>query len=123
MAKSTVDTLAADVEKVLEKYVDECGKITSEAVKTAGNKGKQALNSAAASKFGGRKYQKSWKVKLEKKRLYTVATLYSSMPGLPHLLEHGHAKRNGGRVEGREHIFPVEQELIKAFETELNNEL
>ena len=46
-------------------------------------------------------------------------TLYSKVPGLPHLLENGHAKRGGGRVPGKTHIAPVEQELIKQFEEQI----
>ena len=42
--------------------------------------------------------------------------LYATVPGLPHLLEYGHAKRGGGRVPGRAHIKPVEDKITKDFE-------
>ena len=46
-------------------------------------------------------------------------TVHSSIPGLPHLLEHGHANRGGGRTSGQAHIAPAEQSGIEQLETEI----
>ena len=56
-------------------------------------------------------------------RLGAEAVIYSRIPGLPHLLEHGHATRNGGRKGQRVHISPVtdkiNESLIREFEVTL----
>ena len=61
------------------------------------------------------KYAKGWASKNEKGRLRVVSTVYGK-PGtyqLAHLLEHGHAKRGGGRTKAEVHIAPVEEWATK----------
>ena len=120
MAKSTVDTLAADIEKILADYDEDITNLTKDTVKKIGQKGVQALKSNSSIFKGTGKYASGWASKVEETRMGSKATLYNAkVPGLPHLLEHGHAKRGGGRVSGLVHIKPVEDELEKAFTQEL----
>ena len=48
-----------------------------------------------------------------------TAVVYSRQPGLPHLLEKGHALRQGGRAGAHVHIAPAEEAGIKMFEKEI----
>ncbi|MFJ7585602.1 HK97 gp10 family phage protein [Bacillus cereus] len=57
-------------------------------------------------------YRKGWKAKrVGNKFIIHNATEYR----LTHLLENGHAKVGGGRVEAIPHIRPAEQEAIDEF--------
>ena len=58
------------------------------------------------------KYAKGWTHQVEKGRVRVAATVYGKHGTyqLAHLLEHGHARRGGGRdTDAIEHIKPVEQ--------------
>lgn len=59
-------------------------------------------------------YARNWKVKVETGRIRVGATVYGDSPTyrLAHLLEHGHAKRGGGRTSAIIHIKPVEEWAI-----------
>lgn len=124
MSKTTLDTLADDIGKILEEYQDDVKQNLDQITKQIAQKGQQALKNESKSKFKGDRYWKGWKVDLQVGRLETKATIYNaSLPGLPHLLEKGHAKRNGGRVEGTVHIAPVEEKLVAEFEKQVRSKL
>ena len=53
-----------------------------------------------------------------------MVTVYSrNRYSLAHLLEFGHAKRNGGRVAGKSHIAPAEEKGILQLEEEIERSL
>lgn len=126
-SKSPIDKLKADIAKILAEYEGEITESMQEVTAKVAKKGAQALQRESKEKFGGTgQYAKGWKVETNGKahrQLSWTSIIYNETPGLPHLLENGHAKRGGGRVEGRPHIEPVEQEIINEYETEVLNNL
>jgi hypothetical protein len=122
--KVGIDGLQDALEKILEEYGDEIEQKNEEVVQKVGRKGAKALRESASGKFNGNKYAPSWSVTFEGDRIHQTAIIYNKrMPGLAHLLEHGHAKRGGGRTDGNPHIKPVEEEIVKLFEDTLRREL
>lgn len=122
--KSPIERLQAEVSAILEEYGEEVAEHLDEVTKDIGKKGAKALRSSSKGSFGGSgKYARGWTYEVEESRLGTTVTIYNRIPGLPHLLENGHAKRGGGRVPGRSHIAPVEAELIETYEKEVASRL
>lgn len=113
-----VDGLAAEIESILEEYKDKINDGVQDAVEAATKAGAKAVKQEAQSMFNGSgKYAKGWSSRVEKDRLGAHGVIFNkSVPGLPHLLEHGHANRGGGRTPGRVHIKPVEDKITKEFE-------
>lgn len=118
MAKTPIEKLDSQIKKILEEYDTEVTDGVEQAAKACAKKGAAAIKALASSMFAGSgAYASGWKVDEKKSRLYVSETIYNSTkPGLAHLLEHGHAKVDGGRVAGRPHIAPVEAEITKEFE-------
>ena len=119
--KVTVDTFAGEVKIMLDDYGEDVAECLEEILPKVAKMGKEMLNAQSPKKTG--KYAKSWSVKNEKRRLDATSTIYSSKPGLPHLLEHGHLTRKGTHGGQRVHIAPVEEEINKEFEDELRRRI
>jgi hypothetical protein len=65
-------------------------------------------------------YKKGWRVKSQgKKYIVHNATNYH----LTHLLEHGHAKIGGGRVQAQIHIAPAEDRALANYVELVEREL
>jgi hypothetical protein len=121
--KVSVSELASAIEEELNNYKDLAAGTLKKAVKNAGTTAKQDINSSAPVRTG--KYAKSWRSKVTKEDSASIeVTVYSpSRYMLAHLLENGHALRNGGRVRAIPHIAPAEEhareELTKEIESAL----
>lgn len=129
MSKIRTVDLESAVKNILDKYCLECTEDTKAAVKEVTKMGAKKVRANAQASFNGHRYASGWTSKVETGRLSAQGVIYNSkLPGLPHLLEHGHAKVVGGRrysgsVSGREHIASVERELEEFFERELERRL
>ena len=67
----------------------------------------------AASAQGWKSYPSSWTYRtIRNKDGSTEGHIYSLTPGLPHLLEKGHAKIGGGRTVAKPHILEPAQEAF-----------
>ena len=74
------------------------------------------------------RYYTGWTGRMDADRSMATGTIYNyKYPGLPHLLEHGHALRAGGRVKGnttaRPHIEQVDKLMEETFMTRLRRDL
>lgn len=121
---TTIEGLHAAVTDILNEYEEFTVHTVRLCTQRIGQKGVQMLRNSSKAMFNGRgKYASGWKLKSEGGRFDTTVTIYNQRGGMPHLLEHGHALRRGGRTightSGRTHIAPVERELVDNFEKEL----
>lgn len=125
MAKATpIDRLNKKIAEILQDYADDVEVNLATATKKIGQAGATALRQESRATFkGSGRYASGWKSYFAENRLSSSAIIYNEHPGLPHLLEHGHAKRGGGRVAGRVHIATVENQLIEQFTREVENAL
>lgn len=111
--------LAAEIEKAMKEQLDLANEVVGEAVDKVAKETVNDLKSSSPRKSG--KYAGGW----GKKEGQTATRSKSAVVWnekhyrLTHLLEHGHAKVNGGRVPARPHIGAAEQKAIKSFEDEL----
>lgn len=123
MAKKVgIDGLSSAINKILRDYADGVDVDVTKVVQRTGQKAAKALREESRAKFKTQHdyaYAKGWTAKMQKGRYDSVSIVHNKTPGLPHLLEHGHALRGGGRVPGRAHIAPVEAAVIEQFESEV----
>lgn len=122
-----LDQLHSAIMTILEDYSEEVERKSGECVRKIAQKGAKTLRGVSPRKKG--EYAGGWTYKVEKKRLYTEGVIYNKdKPGLPHLLEFGHATRNGtGRVladtPAHPHIKAVEEQIIADFENSIKGEI
>lgn len=124
--KVDVSNLAAVVADYLKEYGDEVRDALEEAQKATAKDVVKELRAGGdyETHATGNKYNKGWTSTTEASRLGSVTVVHNTaVPGLAHLLEFGHAKRNGGRTRAFPHIAPVADSVEEKFVTALEKQL
>ena len=116
MQKIKIDELTDAIVDALEEYREDVTEGVKDSVKTVAKEAAVELRRTSPKKTGG--YAKGW---TQKKVFENAQDLRMSVCNPKHyrrihLLENGHAKVNGGRVEGIAHVYPTEQNAIRKLE-------
>ena len=120
MANINIDRLAREITEALAAYSDEVVEKIDTSSLRIGKEAVKRLKRTSPKRYG--EYAKSWKMTSEnyygepaKRTVHLKPPHYA----LAHLLEKGHAKVGGGRVEAKPHIRQAEQEVIQQFTREV----
>ena len=114
---TSIDNLAEEVMKGLQEYCELADDEMKKAVRKTATSVKKEISANAPHDTGT--YAKSWTSSKVRETSHNLQmTVHSrNRYRLAHLLEKGHAKRGGGRVEGHPHIAPAEKNGEELLET------
>ena len=119
--KIDIDRLSDAVQEELKNWQKvTCNPVLNEAYKAGAEEGKKVLLRGGPYKERTGKYTKDWDVTQRNTRAGKITdTEWYSVHNkkhyqLTHLLQNGHASRNGGRVKAYPHIDSAEEKAEKA---------
>ena len=117
--KVSIGNMADAIMKELNEYADTTADGVKTAVQKAAKTVKTEIQAGAPARTGA--YKKSWAMKntAESSNKLEITVYSSNRYQLAQMLEHGHAKRGGGRVAARPHIASAEQSGIEQLEQEI----
>ena len=109
-----VDDLVQAFDKILSNYVSATDETCEEAIVATSKEAVNDLHSAnpaGSGEYGSwDAYNKSWKYRKDRKKHQSI--IYNEKYyRLTHLLEKGHAFKNGGRARAFPHIAPVAEKV------------
>ena len=109
-----IGDLSGAVSQILEEYGEAADKLVQQAAPKVAKSARAALASASPSRTG--RYAGGWNVHTETRAHGIKVTVHNkTKPGLTHLLENGHANRDGGRTAARPHIEAVNDQAQQEF--------
>lgn len=123
MAGIDIERLAEELAAGLLEYSDEVTQIVKKAVEDVSKSTASELKTTSPERTGA--YAKDWtsRKSYEDRRSKRKTVYNKDHYQLTHLLEFGHAKRNGGRVPAKEHIKAAEEKAQQEFEEAIKREI
>ena len=118
--KVSIEKMADAIAKELKEYSQEAQEVLNKSVKDVTKQCVKDTKEGAPKRTGA--YKKSWTSKVQYEKSDDIRTVvYAKAPyyRLTHLLENGHAKVGGGRVEGHPHIAPAEAKAEASLENKV----
>ena len=114
-----IDQLAGEITRSLKAFSKEVVDKVNLSSEKVGNAAVKKLKQSSPRDKGN--YAKGWTMTTQRELTQPHSrTIHNKKHyHLTHLLEHGHAKVSGGRVEGQPHIRPAEQAVITEFLAEV----
>lgn len=114
MVKISIDGLENEIATALQEYTSEVEEGLEKSKLKVARRAVSTLKDTSPKDSG--EYAKGWgSLKRGTNRIIRNRT----KPGLTHLLEKGYAKVSGGRTAAIPHIKPVEEQVIKDYESEV----
>ena len=108
------DRFMASLQAILDDVQHVADEALEAGVKAGCEIGRDEWQSGAPVQTGG--YSKSIRYRVEGSGGEVQGHVYSTKPGMPHLLEKGHAKIGGGRTRAQEHIAPAADDAFEMTE-------
>lgn len=110
MPMTNIDNLSSEILKQLQYYANDVRDKVEIAMDESAKDMKKSVAQDSPKKRPS--YSKGWRIKRTPKKLIVHnKTDYQ----LTHLLEHGHALRDGGRFDGTPHIRPHEERVVREY--------
>lgn len=106
----------AAVGQILNDYAEDVQEAVAQAVEATGKKALKTVRAKSPVRKGkgGGRYKKGWRMKKERSGVFGTqakVTIYNATGGsISHVVENGHQKASGGRVEGIPHVRPAYEE-------------
>lgn len=120
----SMDRVQEALFRQLSQYDTLCVNAVQECVKQVAKETVKELKATSPKRSGG--YAASWTSGEKKKTQHAYErTVYAAAPhySVAHLLEKGHASRNGGRVSPQVHIQPAEQKAIESLQKKIKEKI
>ena len=119
----SIDEMADAINEGLKEYATLASMQVKSAVRKSAKTVKDQISTNAPSRTGA--YKGSWVATKQSESSQSLQMVVHSKNRyqIAHLLEHGHAKRGGGRVAARPHIAPAEEKAVQTLESEVEKAL